>query len=208
MQARTLVIDAQRCNCDPSFIFKKEWEQAHYRFLDDTARKIGAFVNQTRDHSPPIWAMQAEELTKTFRRALSPEEAALHRVVRYETEPVLVKTRWSAVAENEEFFDQERERGIDTYILAGFWADKCLPENAQNLLDRGNRVIIPVDLTCGMDTLFTPDAYIDLCYHASFVLTESTHVVNMLQQPSYDRVMPKAKYNATEIFTMSYGFGG
>jgi nicotinamidase-related amidase len=208
MKVRTLVIDAQRVTCDPSLVVINPSHRHYYDHIDETAGRIHEFVEATRDDSEPIWAIQLEELTKSFRRTLTPEEAAFHRVQPRDQEPRLVKTRWSAVEEHPEFFEEQKRLGVGGYILVGFWADKCLPKNAEHLLAKGNKVIIPTDLSCTMDTGFDPEPYLDLMHEEGLILTERKHVMDMLREPVHERRKPRATISQMDIWNMCYGFGG
>lgn len=200
-----MAIDVNRATCDPSLYYKEgSAEYMSAKHLDDTAGRIADFVEDGRDYAHRvIWTAQhvcnipGEEQDNTY------QEVMPHRVRPFPMDDeYLIKTRMSAYPEHQEVFDRLKAEGVDTIIVCGFYADKCVRETVRDLLKQGFHVLVPVDLTAEPERTHPMRAFIEedvpraerlSNYVASeqLVFTDAEHTLWMLEQPENKRQDPR-----------------
>lgn len=214
MKVLLLGVDINRSSCDPALYFEENSREYNASlYLDETATRIADFTNEVRkDCDKVAWTLQ-NVATSADRdpEPMSPEERAFHRVLPFENEDaILPKTQMSAYPEHEEFFDKLKEEGVDTVVLTGFYASKCIYWTMDSLLDNGFKVIVPTDLIADSTPnhpMASFDDFMNQVYHGQLVFTDSERVAEMILAPEEDRKPPVATYTWSDINNLHYGPG-
>ncbi|HCK32297.1 MAG TPA: hypothetical protein DHW10_02020 [Rhodospirillaceae bacterium] len=117
--------------------------------LDQLAENIAVFTNKTRDALSPVWVFSDYDAYKdVFPEAahLFEEQGRPHKVERGDNDDVIRKTEPNAVPDNVEYFERLKGQGIKGVVITGLYADICVLETAQSLLDEGFQVMVVEDL--------------------------------------------------------------
>lgn len=212
MKAFVLGIDVNRASADPTLFFKPgTYEYNSSKHLDETAQKIADFVHRVRSDAKIVWAMQHKDTRPGFEADYSYEERAFHRVLPNEhLDSFLKKTRMSPYEENRSFFENMKEEGYDTVVLAGFYATECIYWTMQDLINEGFRVVLPTDLVAHLEQthpLSGFDDFITDVYHNRAIFTDSQAAEHFLKTGIEQDRLPPARFTWDDMNSMYYGAG-
>jgi len=215
MKVLVLGIDINRSSCDPDLYFDRDnIENRKLRYLDETAERIADFMADVRDDLSDdhvAWTVQNFETSADHApKPYSVEERAFHHVTVEEGDTVLPKTQMSPYPEHEAFFEGLKDDGVDTVVLTGFYASKCVYWTLHGLLENDFKVIVPTDLIADSNNNHTMSAFDDVMhdvYYGDLVFTESDRVADMLHAAPEQRSPPVPTITWDDLNAMHYGPG-
>lgn len=186
--AAHLVIDMQRFYCSPTMLLKRTNDTGLLRAVPRLVSEIAAFTARTRDDGlPPLWVVHSNRFTRctspglterfrdicaTLRLSASappvdPDRRELYGMPVRATDLVISKKATDAFS-GTNLDTVLRERGVDTLVLSGVFADQCVRDTALTAVRNGYDVILARDLTiAGIDEVF---AYEDTLESAGVTL--------------------------------------
>lgn len=209
MKPIVLAIDLQSCNCDPKVAFpNNQYMQQQYAHLDKFAVDADNFHKNLPEDIKTFFAVQETEEDANSIRILTEAEKKLYRVVPKKHDQILVKNQYSVLEEHGYLFDELKEKKNDVIILIGVWSGKCILENAEDLLSKKFKVILPMDLIKNPENRQSFDSFAHLAHNKNLVFTNSQCALQdayhlMGQAPKPERIF---QYGLREaLIASTYG---
>ncbi len=196
-QTALLVVDMQKGYVDPEAPLPKMLGHTT-NTLQAMVEPLIKFIEESRDKGIPVFWTQMEEnpevMAPNMRKKMEDEETVVitkrgektydfYGVSPKEGEVVVYKTHYNAFAETDLDL-QLRQRGINTLIITGAYASRCVASTAIAASDTlGYNLIVPIDLVAGDDTMTTETQGFLAAVQAIYgETTNSEHILEILKE--------------------------
>lgn len=154
------VVDIQPYYCDPAQLKRRGYSIGDIREIFDVARRVGHFAQRMQSVLPQYWIAHVTPTTLAHRGPVRFDPAAMtpaekNRLAINELrDTVFARGGQSAIGKtgfdafrNTDLMTQAQGAGVQTLLLSGFYADKCVLETACSAVAGGLRTFVIDDLT-------------------------------------------------------------